>query len=305
MSTGFRAPSLIEEYLSTSRTVYRQVNGIGTFLTGRNFPVNSREAKVIGAVKLRPETSVNRSAGVVVSRPSLPVITADYYEIKIDHRIGSVGAPDTATAITRLFEENGLPGVAGGSYFANRVDTRTRGVDVIATHAFLFRDASVLRVLGGYNYNRTLVTHVAAPPPQLMAFKDILFNRTSRGIIENGQPRQTISLGVNYTAGPLGLNLHNQRSGPTAQRDQTTPARDQHVIAKWVTDVRVSYQFRPRLEGAISAANLFDVYPNEWWDFRDGVTSRAFSNGGMFRYPGALSPVGQNGRTLYVQLSYR
>ncbi|HMA19963.1 MAG TPA: TonB-dependent receptor, partial [Gemmatimonadaceae bacterium] len=171
-STGFRAPSLIEEYYSTSRTIYRQSGGVGTFLTGRTFPVNSPEAKVIGAVELRPETSVNRSAGVVVNRPSLPVITADYYEIKIDHRIGSIGAPDTSTAITRLFEMNGLPGIAGGSYFANRIDTRTRGVDLIMSHAFLFTDASILRFFGGYNYNRTLVTHVADPPPQLAAFKN-------------------------------------------------------------------------------------------------------------------------------------
>jgi iron complex outermembrane recepter protein len=307
MSTGFRAPSLIEEYFSSSRTVYRQVAGVGTFLTVRTFPVNSAGAQLIGAVKLRPETSVNRSAGVVISRPSLPVITADYYEIRIDHRIGLTG-PVTDTSIVRLFDENGMRGIGGGNYFANRVDTRTRGVDVVASHAFLLTNAGVLRMLGGYNYNKTLVTHVAPPPAPLAAFESQLFNRTSRGIIEQGQPRQTISLGLNYSTGPLGLNVHNQRSGPTAQLDRAPPAaggKDQHVDAKWVTDIRASYQLRSRVEVAISAANVFDVYPNEWRDFKDGVNARGFSNSGMFRYPGALSAVGQNGRTLYLQLAYR
>lgn len=303
VSTGFRAPSLIEEYFSSSRTVYRQVAGIGTFLTSRTFPVNSAEAKLIGAVELRPETSVNRSVGLVVSRPSLPVITADFYQVTIDHRIALTGAADTS--ITRLFEENGIHDVAGGSYFTNKIDTRTRGVDVVASHAFLFTNASVLRILGGYNHNRTLVTNVADPPPQLAAFAPRLFTRTSRGIIEDGQPRQTISLGLNYSTGPLGLNMHNQRSGPTAQRDQTTADRDQNVKAKWVTDIRASYQLRSRVEVALSALNVFDVYPDEWLDFKDGLNAKAFSNSGIFKFPGALSPVGQNGRTLYLQLSYR
>ena len=304
MSTGFRAPSLVEEYFSSSRTVYRQIGGVGTFLTNRTFPVNSPAAQLLGAVKLRAETSVNRSAGIVLSRPSLPVITADYYEIKIDHRIGLTGGVSD-TSLTRLFEQNGMHGIGAGSYFANKLDTRTRGVDVIASHAFLLTSASTIRFLGGYNYNRTLVTHVNSAPPPLSRFESRLFTRTSRGIIEQGQPRQTISLGLNYNRGPLGLNLHNQRSGHTAQLDQTTPSADQDVIAKWVTDIRASYKLRSRVEVAISAANVFDVYPDEWWDFKDGLNAQGFSNKGIFRYPGALSPVGQNGRTLYLQLAYR
>jgi iron complex outermembrane receptor protein len=304
MSTGFRAPSLVEEYFSSSRTVYVQVAGVGTFLTARTFPVNSAEAQLIGALKLRPETSTNFSAGIVLNRQSLPVMTADYYDVRIDDRIVLTGVV-TDTSIVRLFAENGMRGIAGGNYFANKIDTRIRGVDVIADHAFLLTDAGVLRIVGGYNYNKALVTHVAPAPAPLSAFEPRLFSRTSRGIIEQGQPRQTISLGVSYSSGPFGLNVHNQRSGPAAQLDVMSPAADQHVSAKWVSDVRASYRLRSRVELAISAVNLFDVYPDEWLDFKEGLDSRGFSNKGMFRYPGALSPVGQNGRTLYLQLSYR
>jgi iron complex outermembrane receptor protein len=149
------------------------------------------------------------------------------------------------------------------------------------------------------------VTHVVPAPPPLAAFESRLFTRTGRGIIEQGQPRQTISLGLNYSRGPLALNVHNQRSGPTAQLDQTTPEKDQHVNAKWVTDVRASYQLHSRVEVSISAANLFDVYPNEWRDFKDGLNAQGFSSKGIMRYPGALSAIGQNGRMLYLQFAYR
>jgi iron complex outermembrane receptor protein len=305
ISTGFRAPSLTQEYFSSSSTVFLPLNGIVTVLTTRTFPVNTAEARLMGATPLRPEKSVNASAGVVLSRPSLPVVTADYYEIKVDDRIW-IGAPIVDTSIVRLFDENGMRGIIGGNYFTNAIDTRTRGVDVIASHSFLLSRTGLLRILAGYNHTKTLVTHVAPPPPQLARFSALLFNRTSRGIIEEGQPRQTITLGFDYSVGPLGLNLHNERSGPTAQLDRAAPDADQRVAAKWISGVRASYRLRSRLELALSAANLFDVYPSEWRDFKNGVNAApGGSMQGIYRYPGALSAFGMNGRTLYVQMAYR
>jgi len=304
VSTGFRAPALTQQYLSTTRTVFQLINGVNRVLEVRTFPVNTPEARLMGATPLRPEKSVNRSAGLVLDRPRLPTITVDVYQITIDDRIGLIPSV-MDTSIIRLFEENGMRGTLGGNYFANATDTRTRGVDLLASHAFVLNRGGVLRLLGGYNQTRTVVTGVAPPPPQLAAFGAVLSNRSNRGAIENGQPRETITLTFDYSAGRLGLNLHNQHSGPTAQLDQTNPEKDQLVRAKWITDARIAYQLRPRVQMAISAANLFDVYPDEWWDFKDGVNGQATSMMGISRYPGALSPFGMNGRTLYVQLAYR
>jgi iron complex outermembrane receptor protein len=304
VSTGFHAPALAQEYFSSTRTVFQRVNGVNTVLTVRTFPVNTPEAKLMGATPLRPETSVNRSAGLVLYMPRLPRITADLYRITIDDRL-CCGVTVTDTSIIRLFEQNGMPGIGGGNYFSNSIDTRTQGVDVVASHAFLFSDSRVLRMLGAYSHTRTVVTHVAPTPPQLARFQSQLFSRTSRGIIENGQPRETITLTLDYNAGPFQLNLGNERSGPTAQLDQTNPAADQIERPKWITDARISYQLRPRVQVAISGANLFDVYPDEWLDFKDGVKAQGSSRNGINRYPGGLSPLGgQNGRTLYLRLSY-
>ena len=96
-----------------------------------------------------------------------------------------------------------MPGIGGGSYFTNSIDTRTQGLDVVASHAFLFSGSRVLRMLGGYNHTRTVVTRVLPAPSQLARFQSQLFSRTSRGIIENGQPRETITLTLDYNAGPF------------------------------------------------------------------------------------------------------
>jgi iron complex outermembrane recepter protein len=303
LSTGFRAPALMQQHFSSTRTVYQPVNGINTVLTVRTFPVSTPEAQLMGATPLRPEQAVNHSAGLVLDAPRLPLISLDVYQISIEDRIG-LGGTVTDTSIIRLFDENGMHGIGGGNYFANAIDTRTRGLDLVASHALLLHRTAVLRLLAGYNRTRTVVTRVAPPPAPLAAFGSVLFNRTSRGIIENGQPRETISVTLSYDAERLGLNLHNQRSGPTAQLDQTSPEADQVLRPRWITDARVSYQLH-RLQVAVSAANLFDVYPDEWWDFGQGLEATGASMQGIFRYPGALSPFGMNGRTVHLQIAYR
>jgi iron complex outermembrane recepter protein len=304
MSTGFRAPALTQQYFSSSRTAFQPVGGVNTVLTVRTFPVNTPEAQLMGATPLRPEQSVNRSAGLVLDVPRFPMVTADYYRIDIDDRIG-LYSPITDTSVIRLFEENGMRGIGGGNFFANAIDTRTRGIDVVVSHGLLLRRSGVLRLAAGYNNTRTRVTRVAPAPAQLAAFGSVLFNRASRGIIEHGQPRETTTLTLGYSVGALGLNVHNQRSGPTAHLDLINPEADQWLRPRWVTDVRATYQVRPRVQLSVSAANVFDVYPDEWIDFKDGVQAQGVSMNGIFRYPGALSPFGINGRTLYVGLSFR
>ena len=304
LSTGFRAPALMQQHFSSTRTVYQPVNGVNTVLTVRTFPVSTPEAQLLGATPLRPERAVNRSAGLVLDAPRLPLITLDIYQITIADRIG-LGSALTDPVILRLFEENGVRGIDGGNYFTNAIDTRTRGLDLVASHALMLSRTGVLRLMGGYNRTRTVVTRVAPPPAPLAAFGEALFNRTSRGIVENGQPRETISLTLRFSSDRLGLNLHNQRSGPTAQLDRAAPEADQILHPRWITDARISYQLHRRFQVAVSAANLFDVYPDEWRDFSQGLEGTGASMKGIFRYPGALSPFGMNGRTVNVQVAYR
>jgi iron complex outermembrane recepter protein len=304
VSTGFRAPALSQQHFSSTRTVYQPVDGVNTVLDVRTFPVNSAEAQLMGATPLRPEKALNRSAGVVVDVPGWPLVTADVFQVGIRNRISLRGSV-TDTSLIRLFEENGMRGIGGGNYFANTNDTRTRGIDLSASHALLIGRAGVLRLSAGYNHTRTVVTRALPLPDQLARFAPALFNRTSRGILENGQPRETMALTLSYSRDRLGLNLHNQRSGPTAQLDRVAPEADQVVRARWITDARVSYQLHRRMRVALSAANLFDVYPDEWSDFSQGLDARGGSMQGIFRHLGGLSPFGMNGRTLHVQLAWR
>jgi iron complex outermembrane receptor protein len=302
--TGFRAPSLPQSYLSTTRTIRRNVQGVTSLFLVRTLPVHSPEAQLLGAKPLQPETSTNLSAGLVVDFPNIPTITIDYFDIRVDDRIVQSGE-FIAPAITRLFEENGFRGVAGGRYFTNAIDTKTRGVDVVANHGILIGQTGFLRLTAAWNASRTRVTRVSPPPPQLSAYETVLFNRAERGKFEVGQPRRTLALTANYSGKRFGVNVHNQRFGKTALLDLTDPLQDQTVRPQWITDLGVTYQVHSRLGISAGGSNLFDAYPDEWLDFKDGANAQGMSFFGIFRYPGGISPFGMNGRTVSVSATVR
>ncbi|MGQ0816125.1 MAG: TonB-dependent receptor [Gemmatimonadota bacterium] len=302
--TGFRAPSLAQSWFSATSTNFIVVNGVNTPFDIRTFPVSTGEAQVLGAKPLEAEESINLSAGVSMDLASGLTVTADYYAINIDDRIVLSGN-FTGTAVRQLLESRGFTGVGGGRYFTNAIDTETRGFDVVANYGLLLGNAGQLRATAGFNQNRSRVTRIANTPPELRALQTVLFDRVERARIERGQPRNTISATLNYTIRKLALNLHNQRFGEVSQfAADTSGALDQTFKAKWLTDLDVSYKVMQRWRVAMGADNLWDTYPDEWKDWSKGVSGSLTTNGN-YRYAGGTSPMGMNGRTVYVRLSYR
>lgn len=302
VGTGFRAPSLGQSYFSATSTNFIVVNGVNQPFDIRTFPVNTPEAQLLGAKPLKPEESVNYSAGASFELPAGFTVTADYYAIDINDRIVLSGN-FTDKSVRDMFEARGYKGVGGGRFFTNAIDTKTRGFDVVANYGLLLGKAGMLRLTGGYNRNKSEVTRIAATPPQLSAFQSVLFDRIEKGRIELGQPRNNLSLTANYTVNAFALNLHNQRFGEVTQMS-SDPKLDQTFSAKWITDLDVSYKFMQRIRLALGANNLFDVYPDEWKDWPAGVKGSLTTNG-IYRYAGGTSPFGFNGRTVYVRLMYR
>jgi iron complex outermembrane recepter protein len=297
--TGFRAPSLAQSYFSSTATNF--IGGVPFDI--RTFPVESAEAQVLGAAALKPEESRNFSAGVSLEPVAGLSATIDFYHIRIEDRIvlsGNFVGP----VVRALFQSRGLGGVGGGRFFTNAIDTRTNGLDVVASYGLLLGDAGLLRLTGGYNQTRSRVTRISDTPPELAAFQEALFDRVERGRIEQGQPRNNVNLTLNHAVRGFTVNLHNQRFGEvTARNARADGTLDQTFGAKWVTDLDVSYRLPQRVRIAVGANNLLDVYPDEWMDFNRGVDG-ALTTNGIYRFPGGVSPFGFNGRFVYLRLSY-
>ena len=291
VQTGFRAPSLGQSNFSSVATNFVNIGGVNTPFEIRTFAVGSAGATLLGATELKPEESVNLSAGLTARVSNNLSLSADYYDVKIDDRIVLSGN-FIDVSVRNLLANNGIPGVSGARYFTNAIDTHTKGIDVVLNLGVDLRKAGLLRFTGGYNQNETEVTRVSATPPQLAAVSTALFDRVQRALFEKGQPRNSYRLTLNHAFRNLTTNIHASRFGRfTVFQTLATGAQDQQFAPQWVTDVALSYKLAG-LNLTVGANNVLDTYP-------DTVIS-VLQTRSIYMFSGA-SPAGFNGRYGYVR----
>lgn len=101
-STGFHAPALAQQYFSStsSRTLNNAVTGLPEYVLVRTAPVDSVEARALGARDLDPEKATNLTAGLTWGIAGLTA-SLDVYRIDIDDRIFLSTTSSTARAPRR------------------------------------------------------------------------------------------------------------------------------------------------------------------------------------------------------------
>ena len=290
-NTGFRAPSLGQEFFSSTATNFININGVLTAVEVRTLPVSSGPAKALGAQPLKAEKSENTSLGVALQPLRALSLTADYYHIVIRHRIVLSGN-FVGAAMTNFLASQGFPGVGSARYFTNAIDTRTNGLDVIGRYLMDWGNRGVTGFTGGFNRTGTVVTHVDPTPPALSTQNAVLFDRFERSKLEEAQPHRTVMLTLDHTIRRFNATLHTTRFGEIGTRGPTNPALDQKYKARWITDANVSLPVVPHFGITLGVNNIADVYPSE--------NIPANNNFGILPYTG-FSPFGFNGRFMYVR----
>jgi iron complex outermembrane receptor protein len=311
VSNGFRAPNLQQQYYSTTATNFINVDGVLQPFEVRTFPVDSPIAVALGAEPLKAEESRNFGLGLVAQPLDTLNFTVDFYRIDIDDRI-VLSENLTGTAIADYLTAQGFPGVTGGRYFTNAIDTRTDGVDIVGRWTPDFGAAGNLSLTVGYNRNDTDITRIAPNPPELQAIDPNLvrFGRVENGRLTVGSPKDKWILGGDYRVGPFSASLLATRYGRW-QVLASDPAFDDDFGPDWVVDLSLSYRLN-RFTFTVGGENLFDQYP-------DGISTvlvtdgNGFvssgpgdnSNAGILPYPRDSVPYGFNGRFVYARVNYR
>ena len=294
VGTGFRAPSLAQEYFSSTATNF--IGGVPFDI--KTFPAESPGGKALGAEPLKPEKSLNISAGVTAEPMRNLSLSVDYYKINIDDRI-VFSENFTTAAIRTLLATQGFPTLGGGRFFTNAIDTRTRGLDVIGRYGISVGASGTLRLTAGGNWTKTEAKRTSVTPPQLTGLDATLFGPVEKTRIERSQPRRTIHISGDLTAGSWTFNAHEAYYGShTAATTFGAAATyvEQNFPGAWITDASLGYTFARGLTLAIGGNNLFDKYPD--------ATGPAFNNSGVLHYPNT-SPWGFNGGSYYTKLSWR
>ncbi|PCE26846.1 hypothetical protein BWP39_08650 [Paraburkholderia acidicola] len=297
VSTGFRAPSLAEEYYSNVSESPASVFGL--------LAANSAAAKLIGAQPLKPEQSTNYNVGLVLTPTRDLHLTIDAYQINIRNRIVEGGTASGASAIAAM-EAAGLsvPGsipasAVSASYFTNGASTRTRGIDLSGTWHTSFGVYGQVDWDLGVNLNTTSVTQVATGAngqPEL--------NAQQINWLSTSTPKNKIIVGGTWHLDKWGVSLHETRFGSTSSEQtyivgpnafSTTQFLHFDNAAKYITDVEVRYDVTKKFEIAVGANNLFNVYPSK-------LPYQAQLEGSQ--YSAYASTIGEDGGFYYLRARY-
>lgn len=295
VSNGFRAPSLQQEYYS-STAINFVADGSGNLIpyTIRTFPVDNAAAQALGARPLKAEKSRNYSFGLVLTPMSGLYTTLDVYQIDIDHRIVLSGNL-VGTAVQNYLTSVGIPFVSGGRFFTNAVDTRTRGADLVSTYPMELQNSS-LKLTAGMNYNKTDIRSIAENPPQLglVGLTLPIIDRAEQGRITKGSPRTKAFLAADWSVGNWSIHGQVTRYGQFTTLG-TTASSDQTYGARFVLDASANYNWKD-WTFTLGANDLNNAYPEK--------SNSANNYHGILPYTGS-SPFGFSGAYYYGTIAYQ
>jgi iron complex outermembrane receptor protein len=294
INNGFRAPALAQELWASTTSQFQLIGATTTLLQIKSLPVASAAAAALGATPLKPETSVNYSAGVVLTPISELAVTVDAYSIDVYNHIEPTGTL-TGTAVSNILVGQGLPNNISATYFTNAINTRTQGLDVVGSYDLDVGEFGQMLFNASLNYNVTTITHIVPNPPQLASLGAgfVIFDARSQGNLTLGLPKTKIVLSDNWTWNDFTLLPKLIRFGGFTSV-QNLASQTRSFNAKWITDLELSWRFAPQWSVAVGANNLLNVYPSP-----AGIFNPATGTG---QYPGS-SPFGFTGGFYYTRLN--
>jgi iron complex outermembrane receptor protein len=299
VSTGFRAPSLAQQYFT--QTSSQLVNG--QFVEAGTFPSSSQVAQLLGAEDLKAEKSKNYSLGIVFTPTSNLYVTLDAYQIDIDDRISlSSNINASSPAVRDYLISKGITNTNFSTvrFFNNASDTRTRGVDLVANYQWQNLPYGELTTSLAYNFNRNEVTNVDKNPEILNALGvnlTRLDRREQYGLLADSTPEHKFSLANDYKIGNFGINTNITRYGSFKTFSNAGSASDQKFSAKWLLDLALSYQLKA-WKFTLGGDNITNVYPDK------DVYDINKPTGGSLQYS-QFSPFGFNGAFYYGKINYK
>jgi len=294
VSTGFRAPSLHQRYLSTTSTLF--VAGI-PYEVG-TFPNDSRPAQLLGIPSLRPEKSKNVSAGFTGNVGDFK-ITLDGYYIRINDRIvytdlfqGS-NSPTASPTDQEIYRLLALANANRAQFFANAINTETKGVDLVVSYGIRLGGGNFRADLSG-NITETQRVGDIKASELLKGKENIYFSESNRLFLERSVPREKVGLTLTYGISKFNFFVRNVWFGEVTEATNVVAAQ-QVYGSKVVTDASIGYKFTDNLRLSVGANNLLDVYPDETLD-------PATRTSNQFIYSRRATQFGYNGRYIFGRI---
>ena len=264
LSTGFRAPSLAQLYYNL---IFTNIVG-GESLTSLLSANNSTVTKAFGINQLTEEKALNGSIGFTFNKGGFTA-TVDAYSISVDDRI----------VLTDNFDASGLgiPGVEAAQFFANGVDTRTQGIDMVFTYSRSINNNSAFNVGLTGNINDLKIEKIHNGSLNEYTF----FSPFSRAYLEAAAPDYKFGLNMGFTHKKFNANVNLTQFSEVKLQDfqwvdtpATTKAEADALYAvatdvykkKMVVDLNFSYEISKSFTFTVGGNNIFNQYATPQFD---------------------------------------
>jgi len=299
LSTGFRAPSLQQQFYSRSSTIFNS-NGVA-----EEVGLFTNDSPIAGLLKigtLKEETSKSGSIGLTGKIDAF-TFTIDAYQITIDDRIVLTGKfSPSGEPLTSYFK---AAGAGKAQFLANAIDTKNQGIDIVAGYKFRFSNDMSLDNTLSATFSKTEVTNINVPKDIVDAglSKDY-FDGQEEAFLTIAQPRSKLNLTHVLSNEKWSFLFRNVYFGEVTDPDDfsgqarvSDAAANANAIygGKVITDLTVTNHLNEHTSITVGANNLLDVYPD---DNRPGSQSNA-----SFPYSRRTSQFGFLGRYLFARIN--
>ena len=286
--TGFHAPSPGQNNTQILTTSFAA--GTGVQVQTGTYPVTSSIAQFYGATLLKPETSRNFGAGIVLQPTAGLTITVDGYTIKVNDRIGISQAFNVTAANVAALPALASVGVGGVvNYFTNGFDTRTSGVDIVSSYRTRVLD-NPFSVTLAYNYNKSKVTD----------YNPAIISDAQRFNVSNLPPKHRVNLSANWQIADFTVNARENFYSSWANQLEYP---GQTFGSKFLTDFDISYTLAQHFTLTLGANNIFNKFPDR---IAPSTTNPIYALTGSTAdgqiYPRSGGPFGINGGFYYARL---
>ena len=274
-NTGFRAPTVGQQRVTSIITAFGTGAGGQTALVQRaTVQPTSALAVPLGGKSLEAEESDAYALGVAADLEPLE-LTVDFFAIEVSDRIAQsqsftlddfvAGSGRCAADATCVWADRAALRAAREAsgfgrnadlqrirFYLNAFDTRTRGIDVVATLPLELRAAGVSELVFAGNWTKTkLIRHA----PDAVDRKRI-------AQLEKGLPRLRFNATLTHDEGDWRALLRANYYGPVRLFHADDENKPHQLGAELTWDLELGYRPAPDLELTLGADNVFDNYPD-------------------------------------------
>ena len=289
-STGFRAPSLAQMYYNLTFTNFIGTTPTESLLVSNNNPI----ARNFNIEKLKEEKAKNASFGITTKFNSNFNLALDAYYVTVKDRI----------ILSGNFDASNLNfGVDNVQFFANGVNTKTTGLDIVLNWKKVFPNAKLSFDIAG-NINHMSISKIHNE----LLDKETFFGIREQQFLLASAPKNKFNFGIHYTRKKNSISLNITRFSEVklidwqiledvsnfnnSEIERLNAATDTYS-SKIIADLHLSRKLNSNITLQIGANNLFNNYPTSQNDFTD--------SGGLWD----ATQMGSNGAFYYTKLHLR